>query len=104
MTHKQTWTEIALAFHTPEGEGAERQRKLAIGGLCWAADTLMGYGKVLSFYKLCKALMLPGAIVWWFPPRCWPAHRREYDLIRGDMAMLFACMTEKEFNKLLRNR
>ena len=104
MNHKQIWTEIAEAFHTPEGEGTERQRLLARRGLCYAAEIKMGgFDAADSTYTICERLH-SGKFRYaycWFSVRGHLSHKRESDLIRGDMATLFACMTKKEFERLV---
>ena len=101
MTHKQVWTEIAEAFLTAESEGTKRQVDLASRGLCYAKEgmvpTTSGGKRICHF--LCS---LSGHADWfWFDNRWKLTHRREYDLVRGDFAILMACITEKELGELL---
>lgn len=95
MTHKQIWTEIAEAFRTSENKGTEKQRDLARCGLCWAGSI----SGVKNAYDLCD--LLPEGQIDWLPMRHRAKHRREYDTMRGDMAILLSCMTKKEFNQLV---
>lgn len=100
MTHKQTWTEIAEAFLTPENEGTIRQRRLAHSGLCFAQG---GYENENNNIGRFIRRLRPRDI-FWFPIRrgmLFRRHWREYDLIRGDFATLIACMTKKEFDLLV---
>ena len=97
MTHKQIWTEIALALHTPESEGTQRQRDLATHGLCYAQGGYDNEDNTTGRF-ICSLNNHSG---FWFPTRLSRSQYWEHDLIRGDMAALFACMTEKEFNELV---
>lgn len=99
MTHKQIWTEIQRAFLTPKSEGTLRQRYIAQSGLCRARIYFDRGGKIGTNSFICG--LKPTKTGFWFPCRTWHNHRRQYDFIRGDMATLFACMTEKEFNRLV---
>ena len=94
MTHKQIWAGVAEAFYLPENEKTEKQKTVALCGLCWAGHKLGAN----NAYDICD--ILPGKRIIWLPMRHSIGHRREYDLMRGDMATLFSCMTKKEFNLL----
>ncbi len=103
MKHKEIWTEIAEAFLTLESEETKRQETLTSCGLCLALKMLTVYNdKIYSIvFSICQLKPRCQRSGFWFPIRGDPKHRREYDLIRGDMATLFACMTEEEFDQLI---
>ncbi len=97
--HQKKWLQISEAFYTPEEESTETQRISAQSGLCHSicgnedATHPMARG-------ICKAMGL-FQCSFWIPHRGSLLHEREYDLLRGDVAVLFSCMTEKEFNELI---
>lgn len=105
--HQKRFLTIAKAFHTPEKEGTKKQVNIAKYGLCAAylrTEECHPLGWLIDdnrFRKLLYKLKQKG---WWYPARSYRSHdfKREYDLIRGDIAMLFSCMTEEEFKQLLR--
>ena len=103
MTHKQIWTEIAKAFLTPEKERGLRQKNLTMYGLCnakygWERNQITKF--ICSLKRTWHGYWLPIRFSFGHTG-LYGRHKREHDLIRGDMAMLFSCMTSKEFNKLL---
>lgn len=92
MSHKTNWLEIAEAYDTPENKGTDRQRTIASMGLCFAGRQL----GIKYSYDIC---FLP---LYWPPSRYSGSHKREHDFYRRDLAILFSCITEKEFKSLLR--
>lgn len=111
--HKKLFKIIATAYFKTYGVRNYLEEKIGASGICNAIDSL--YYEYHSeypdnFYKFSKTLCPKGhpygsywmPISWTFSTsyREW---KREHDLLRGDIATLFSCMTKKDFNELLKS-
>lgn len=98
LSHEMIWITIAKAFHRPWSGRTIEEREYTSHGLCFA------YSKVTN--KLCPGTLFESMdTCYWpllMPTRSWGiSWKKECDLIRGDLATLFAVMTDKEFEELL---
>ena len=110
--HKEKWNEIGVAFLTSMEKRTRRQKDLTIYGLCASNAKFKKQSRsvkrgTLSFLTnifICSLKITPDSF--WFPTRTGhfvgEPHLRKYDIIRGDMAILFSSIPAKEFAALVR--
>lgn len=111
--HKEKWNEIGVAFLTSMEKRTRRQKDLTIYGLCasnakFKKQNQSVKGATLNFLInlfICSLKVTSDSF--WFPTRTGhfvgEPHLRKYDIIRGDMAILFSNIPAKEFGILVRS-